>query len=170
MGYRVLGVDPGSRTTGFGLIEVSRRRLTHVDSGALAVGASLPVEARLLKVFDALSQLIAQYAPDVLSVEDVFFARNVRSAITLGQARGAALVAASRAGVPVCSYTPAEIKMTVAGNGRAEKGQIQEMVRAILSLERLPSVDAADALAAAICHAQRAPMAKRVALAARGGR
>jgi crossover junction endodeoxyribonuclease RuvC len=103
-------------------------------------------------------------------VEDVFFARNVRAAITLGQARGAALVAASRAGVPVHSYTPTEIKMTVAGNGRAEKGQIQEMVRAILSLEKLPCADAADALAAAICHAQRAPMAERLAAAARGGR
>jgi crossover junction endodeoxyribonuclease RuvC len=170
MGFRVLGVDPGSRTTGFGLIDVSRRRLTHVDSGALAVGGSLPIEARLLRVFDALTRIISRHAPDVLSVEDVFFARNVRSAITLGQARGAALVAASRAGVPVHTYTPTEIKMTVAGNGRAEKGQIQEMVRAVLSLEKLPCTDAADALAAAICHAQRAPMAERLALAARGGR
>jgi crossover junction endodeoxyribonuclease RuvC len=114
--------------------------------------------------------VITLHKPDILSVEDVFYARNVRSAITLGQARGAALVAASRAGLQVQAYSPAEIKMAVAGYGGAEKGQVQRMVRAILSLEHLPSPDAADALAAAICHAQRAPVAARIAAASQAAR
>jgi crossover junction endodeoxyribonuclease RuvC len=165
-GYRVLGVDPGSRVTGFGLIEVSGRRLAHVSSGALSVRASLSLERRLLSIFEGLTRIIREHDPAVLCVEDVFYAQNVRSAITLGHARGAVLVAACRAGLPVRAYSPAEIKMTVAGSGRAEKAQVQQMVRAILSLPDLPGPDAADALAAAICHAQQAAMCARIAPAA----
>jgi crossover junction endodeoxyribonuclease RuvC len=165
--YRVLGVDPGSRVTGFGLIEVSGRRLTHVSSGALSARSSLSLERRLLSIFEGLTRIIREHDPGVLCVEDVFYAQNVRSAITLGHARGAVLVAACRAGLPVRTYSPAEIKMTVAGSGRAEKAQVQQMVRAILSLPDLPGPDAADALAAAICHAQQAAMRARIAPAAR---
>ncbi|MDP3936992.1 MAG: crossover junction endodeoxyribonuclease RuvC [Deltaproteobacteria bacterium] len=168
--YRVLGVDPGSRITGYGVVDVRGGRLTHVDSGVISIDFRSPIEARLLNVFDQLSALIARHSPDLVSIEDLFHARNVRSAITLGQARGAALLAASRAGLPVRSYAPAEIKLTVAGSGRAEKGQIQQMVRAILALDGAPGPDAADALAAAICHAQRRQLETRIDGAVRRAR
>lgn len=167
-GYRVLGIDPGSRTTGYGVIEVRGRRFAHVSSGALAVGADRPLASRLLSLFEGLSAVIRDHQPAIVSIEDVFYAQNVRSAITLGHARGAALVAAARAGVPVCAYAAAQIKMAVVGTGRAEKAQVQEMVRAFLGLARRPAPDAADALAAAICHAQRAPTLARIARAAGG--
>jgi crossover junction endodeoxyribonuclease RuvC len=165
-GTRILGIDPGSRTTGYGVINVSGRRFAHVASGALAVGGDRPLADRLLSLFDSLADLIRLHRPAIVSIEDVFYAQNVRSAITLGHARGAALVAAAQAGVPVKAYAAAEIKMAVAGTGRAEKAQVQEMVRAILGLARRPGPDAADALAAAICHAQRAPVIARIARAA----
>lgn len=165
--YRVLGVDPGSRSMGYGVIDVRGTRLDHVDSGTVSISARRPMEARLLSVFESITGLIARHAPVLLSVEDVFYARNVRSAITLGQARGAVMIAASKAGLAVHTYAPTEIKMAVTGSGRAEKGQVQVMVRAILSLETLPPEDAADALAAAICHAQRAKLDARVERAAR---
>jgi len=167
--YRVLGVDPGSRVTGFGLIEVAGRRLTYVASGAISSAASFALERRLLSIFEGLTRIIRVHAPTVLSVEDVFYAQNVRSAITLGHARGAALVAACHAGLLVRAYSTAEIKMTVAGSGRAEKAQVQQMVRAILSLPEIPGPDAADALAAAICHAQHAAMLARIPAAERRG-
>ena len=166
--YRVLGVDPGSRIMGYGVIDVRGTRLNHVDSGTVTISSRRPMEARLLSVFESITGLIARHAPGLLSVEDVFYARNVRSAITLGQARGAVMIAASKAGLAVHTYAPAEIKMAVAGSGRAEKGQVQVMVRAILSLEALPPVDAADALAAAICHAQRSKLDAQVERSARG--
>lgn len=160
--YRVLGIDPGSRKMGYGVIDVRGTHLDHVDSGTVSIDSRRPMHARLLAVFESITALIARHSPGLLSVEDVFHARNVRSAITLGQARGAVLVAASKAGLAVHSYAPAEIKMAVAGTGRAEKGQVQEMVRAMLSLEILPGADAADALAAAICHAQRRQLDSRL--------
>jgi crossover junction endodeoxyribonuclease RuvC len=165
-GTRILGVDPGSRTTGYGVIEVCGRRFVHVASGALALGADRPLASRLFSLFDSLAGLIRDHRPAIVSIEDVFYAQNVRSAITLGHARGAALVAAAQAGVPVRAYAAAQIKMAVAGSGRAEKAQVQEMVRAILGLVRRPGPDAADALAAAICHAQCAPTLARIARAA----
>jgi crossover junction endodeoxyribonuclease RuvC len=166
--YRVLGIDPGSRMMGYGVIDVRGARLDHVDSGTVSISLRLPMAARLLSVFESVTGLIARHAPGLLAVEDVFYARNVRSAITLGQARGAVLIAAAKAGLAVHTYAPAEIKMAVAGSGRAEKAQVQVMVRAILSLETLPPTDAADALAAAICHAQRAKLDARVERATRG--
>jgi crossover junction endodeoxyribonuclease RuvC len=127
-GTRILGVDPGSRTTGYGVIEVCGRRFVHVASGALALGADRPLASRLFSLFDSLAGLIRDHRPAIVSIEDVFYAQNVRSAITLGHARGAALVAAAQAGVPVRAYAAAQIKMAVAGSGRAEKAQVQEMV------------------------------------------
>ncbi len=168
-GYRVLGVDPGSRTTGYGVIEVCGRRFAHVASGALAVGAERPLASRLLSLFESLAAVIRDHQPAIVSIEDVFYAQNVRSAITLGHARGAALVAAAQAGLPVRAYAAAQIKMAVVGSGRAEKAQVQEMVRTILGLARRPAPDAADALAAAICHAQCAPTLARIARAAGEG-
>ncbi len=168
-GYRVLGVDPGSRTTGYGVIEVLGRRFSHVASGALHLGADRPLASRLLSLFECLAGVIRDHQPAIVSIEDVFYAQNVRSAITLGHARGAALVAAAHAGLPVRAYAAAEIKMAVVGSGRAEKAQVQEMVRAILGLVRRPAPDAADALAAAICHAQCAPTLARIARAAGPG-
>ncbi len=167
-GIRVLGIDPGSRTTGYGVIEVRGRRLTHLASGAIAAGAQGPLASRLLSVFEGLCGIIRDHRPAIVSIEEVFYAQNVRSAITLGHARGAALVAAAQAGLPVCAYATAQIKMAVVGTGRAEKAQVQEMVRVFLGLAQRPAPDAADALAAAICHAQRAPTLARIRRAAGG--
>jgi crossover junction endodeoxyribonuclease RuvC len=163
---RILGVDPGSRTTGFGIIDVRGRACTHVASGSFAASPARPLEERLLTIFEDLAALIDRHRPAVVCVEDVFYAQNIRSAITLGHARGMVLLAAARAGLSVCPYSAAEIKMAVVGSGRAEKSQVQEMVRTLLGLGRRPGPDAADALAAAICHAHRAPTLARIARAA----
>jgi crossover junction endodeoxyribonuclease RuvC len=149
---RILGVDPGSRITGFGLIEVagSRQRCVAHDAIALPEG---PLEQRLFVLFTRLRGLIAEHRPDEVAMEQVFVRHNVASALVLGQARGAALCAVAEAGLPLHEYAPASIKLAIAGNGRAEKAQIQRMVRVLLNLPALPAEDAADALACALCHA-----------------
>jgi crossover junction endodeoxyribonuclease RuvC len=150
---KIFGIDPGSDRTGYGCIlsDGSRHRL--VTCGALRVRPHTPLPERLLTIYDGLSALLATERPDCVALEDVFHARNVRSALTLGHARGVALLAAARAGLPVASYSPAQIKRTVTGYGRAEKRQIQIMIRLLLGLDAVPSPhDAADALAVAICH------------------
>lgn len=153
---RVLGIDPGSRLAGWGVVEHAASAVRHVDNGVLVLDADAPLCDRLLAIHDGVSALIARYAPSVVAVEGVFVARNVGSAMKLGQARGAALVAASRAGLPVFEYAPAEVKLSVVGHGRAEKSQIQAMIRIILGLPQVAQADASDALAVAICHCQRA--------------
>jgi len=150
---KIFGIDPGSLRTGYGCVESdgSRHRLIACGTIAPPRGASFP--DKLLAIHDGLDALIARHRPDCVAVEDVFHARNVRSALLLGHARGVALLAATRAGVPVVAYTPAEIKRAVVGYGRAEKGQVQGMVKLLLGLDRPPSPhDVADALAVAICH------------------
>jgi crossover junction endodeoxyribonuclease RuvC len=166
---RILGVDPGSRVTGYGLIEVagSRQRCVAHDVIRLPEG---PLEQRLLLVLTRLRELIAEHRPDEVAMEEVFVRRNVASALVLGQARGAALCAVAEAGLPLHEYAPASIKLAVAGSGRAEKAQIQRMVRVLLNLPAAPAEDAADALACALCHAQGRTLKLRTQKALQGTR
>jgi crossover junction endodeoxyribonuclease RuvC len=151
---RIFGIDPGSIRTGYGCVQTDGTRHTLVTFGALSTttGASLP--ERLQHIYDGILELLHSSSPDCVVIENLFHARNVRSALTLGHARGVAVLAAIQAGHSVVEYTPAEIKVAVVGYGRAEKHQVQQMVKLLLGLEVAPSPhDAADALAVALCHA-----------------
>ncbi len=168
---RILGIDPGSRTTGYGLIDADGSRSVYVASGCLQVsGAGLP--ERLGMIFRELSALIEEYAPRELAIESVFMHRNADSALKLGQARGAAICAAVTRDLPVAEYAPREIKQAVVGRGGADKQQVQHMVRVLLKLSDTPRADAADALAVALCHSHHGHALQQVAEAShlRGGR
>lgn len=149
---RVLGIDPGSRITGYGIVEQAGTRLVHIDNGAIFTDSATDFPGRLKKIFDEVSAVIAKYQPDQVAVEDIFFSTNPQSALKLGQARGAAIVAAVTAGLPVAEYTALQVKLAVVGQGRAEKGQVQKMLKALLGLPEIAQADASDALAVAICH------------------
>lgn len=150
---RVFGIDPGSERTGFGCVETDGSRHRLVTCGAIATPALAPFPDKLLAIHDRLATLLKQCHPDCVAIENLFHAVNVRSALKLGHARGVAMLAAVQADVLVCEYTPAEIKRAVVGYGRAEKHQIQSMIKLILGLDVVPTPhDAADALAVAICH------------------
>jgi crossover junction endodeoxyribonuclease RuvC len=154
---RTFGIDPGSERTGYGCVETEGSRHRVLASGAISTPASAPFPEKLLVIHQRLAALIAEWRPDTVAIENVFHSVNVRSALRLGHARGVAVLAAVQAGVPVVEYAPAEVKRAVVGYGRAEKHQIQEMVRLILGLSTPPSPhDAADALAVAICHVHSA--------------
>jgi crossover junction endodeoxyribonuclease RuvC len=150
----VLGVDPGANVTGFGVIERSADGLAHVAHGTIHVAREGSLASRLDRLHRAILELISQHEPHVASVEEVFVAASPRSALVLGQARGAVLVALGSAGLVVHEYAAAHIKQTVTGSGRAPKSQVQRVVARLLDLERPPAADAADGLAAAISHAQ----------------
>jgi crossover junction endodeoxyribonuclease RuvC len=151
---RICGIDPGIESTGYGVIESDGSNHVSVTFGAIRTPARQTFPARLLKIYGELSTLLDREQPDVVAVEEVFHAVNVQSALKLGHARGVALLSAARHDLPVFEYSPLEIKSGVTGYGRAEKRQVQEMVRFILNLPETPSPDdAADALAVAICHA-----------------
>ena len=159
---RVLGIDPGSETTGWGVIEGDARRYSLVEYGAFRAPAGLRFSARLLKISEELEAVIARLQPDVSAVEEAFFAANVKTALRLGQARGVVMLAAERAGLEIAEYSPRLVKQTVVGYGAAEKHQVQEMVRLLLKLQSAPQPhDAADALALAICHLHHAGLAER---------
>ncbi len=163
---RVLGVDPGSRRTGYGIIERQGSRYRCVACGCLSFPPRLELATRLGQLAGRVAALIAQHRPDCLAVEEAFHHESVRSTLVLGHVRGAILVAAAQAGVPVAEYSPREIKMSVAGQGSADKTQVGFMVARILGLRQEVPSDAADALAAALCHLHRShPSA--TALAAR---
>lgn len=154
----VLGIDPGTAMTGYGLVERTGSRLRAVDYGCLETPAGMPLPERLLLIQDGLSDLIESHRPDLVAVERLFFNKNVQTAFAVGQARGVALLTAARFGLPVHEYGPHEVKLAVTGHGRAEKIQVQRMVQVVLGLAVLPRPDdAADALAIAIClaHAHR---------------
>ena len=149
---RILGIDPGLRLTGFGLIEKSGQKLSYVTSGVIKSGeGELP--ERLGVLFSGLTEIIGTYQPDVCAVEIVFVNVNPQSTLLLGQARGAAISAAVNQKLPVAEYTALQVKQSVVGHGKAAKEQVQEMVKRLLSLPAAPQADAADALACAICHA-----------------
>jgi len=150
---KIFGIDPGSERTGYGCVDTDGRCHRLVACGALSAPAHTSFPDRLLAIHAGLAALLAEHRPDCVAVENIFHARNVRSALRLGHARGVALLVAAAAGVPIAEYTPAEIKRAVVGFGRAEKPQVGEMVRLLLGLETVPSPhDAADAIAVAICH------------------
>lgn len=150
---KIFGIDPGSERTGYGCVETDGRRHRLVSCGAIAVTASSPLPARLSQIHRELTALLAAAQPDCVAIENIFHAANARSALKLGHARGVAMLAAAQAGCEVIEYTPAEIKRAVVGYGRAEKHQVQQMIKLLLGLDAVPSPhDAADALAVAICH------------------
>jgi crossover junction endodeoxyribonuclease RuvC len=150
---RIIGVDPGSNTTGYGVIESDGRRYQLIEYAGIRGPKHLSFPERLLAISRKLEEVIERLSPEACAVEDTFYAVNVKSALKLGQARGAVLVAAARAGVEVFEYSPLEIKSALVGYGRAEKQQVQEMVRVLLGLKTAPEpLDASDALAIAICH------------------
>lgn len=149
---RVLGIDPGSRITGYGLVDQQGNRLIHVDNGAIFTDKAADFAGRLKLIFEGLTAVIVEYRPDEVAVENIFFSTNVQSALKLGQARGAAIVAAVHAGLPVAEYTALQVKQAVVGQGRAEKGQVQKMLKALLGLPEIAQEDASDALAVAVCH------------------
>ncbi|MCP4701560.1 MAG: crossover junction endodeoxyribonuclease RuvC [Gammaproteobacteria bacterium] len=150
---RILGIDPGSRVTGFGVITKEKRNIGYIASGCLRIQSNKTMPERLKEIFKGISTLIEQYHPDTFAIERVFMHRNADSALKLGQARGAAIVAAVHRELTVYEYSPNEIKQAVVGHGHADKAQIQHMVRVLLNLNGSPPADAADALAVAICHA-----------------
>lgn len=153
---RILGIDPGIGSTGYGIIETDGLKHTAVLFGAIKTQTRLPFHERLLKIYNGLGGILSREKADIMAIEEVFHATNVQSALRLGHARGIALLVAAQQRMPVHEYSPLEIKSSVVGYGRAEKGQIQIMVRLLLGLPELPSPDdAADALAVAICHANQ---------------
>jgi len=154
----ILGIDPGSRITGYGLISKEGNRLIHIDNGAIFTQSAKDFPQRLEQIFTGLSAIIAQYQPDAVAVENIFLAKNAQSALKLGQARGAAIVAAVNVGLSVFEYTALQVKQAVVGSGRAEKVQVQQMIKALLNLPEVAQEDASDALAVAVCHAHSAGM------------
>jgi crossover junction endodeoxyribonuclease RuvC len=160
---RVLGIDPGSETTGWGVIEGEARRYRLVEYGAIKAPPRDRFSSRLLKISDGIEAVIERHKPDTCSVEEAFYATNVKVALKLGQVRGVILVAAERARVEIHEYSPRLVKQTIVGYGNAEKHQVQEMVRVLLSLKVIPEPhDAADALALAICHFHHAGAKSRI--------
>jgi crossover junction endodeoxyribonuclease RuvC len=157
---RVFGIDPGSVRTGYGCVETDGRRHRLVACGAITTTGAPTLAARLAAIHGELSALLRECRPTAVAIENLFYATNVRSALTLGHARGVAMLAAVEAGIELAEYTPAEIKRAVVGYGRAEKAQVQRMIALLLGLQRAPSPhDAADALAVALCHAHQTPAA-----------
>ena len=149
---RTLGIDPGSRVTGYGIVEQAGGRIVRVDPGEIRIKKGDPFTRCLSRIFDELTEVIGRTKPDAVAIEDIFYGKNVKSLIKQGHVRGVALLAASRSGLPVHEYSPLEVKKAVVGYGRAEKQQVQVMVQAILRLEEILPEDASDALAIAICH------------------
>ena len=162
-----MGIDPGVANTGFGVVRVAGGAMSAVDGGVIESPADLEPAGRLARIHSALSELIAWHEPAALALEDLYFGKNVRSALGVGQARGVVMLAAAERGIPCFDYTPQAVKMAVCGSGAAAKAQVQRMVGTLLHLPAPPASDhAADALAVAICHASRAPTAAALAGAA----
>ena len=167
----VLGIDPGTANTGYGVVARSGGRLVALDGGTIETSASLSPGERLVIIHTRVGELIDVHDPGSLAVEDLYFGTNARSAFAVGQARGVVILAAGQRGLPCASYTPQQVKAAVCGSGRAEKGQVQRMVQRLLALTELPSPDhAADALAVAICHANGAALRAAVSASAGGER
>ena len=163
---KVLGIDPGSETLGWGVVEGSGLKYNLVDYGTVKSSPKEKFSKRLLKIFDGVADVIWKFQPDVLSIEEAFYATNVSVALKLGQVRGVVMLAGKKAGKEIAEYAPRLIKQTVVGYGNAEKHQVQEMVRLLLRMQKIPEPhDAADALAIAICHFHHAGVQDRIKLA-----
>ena len=162
---RILGIDPGSRFTGYGIVEHVGNKVSFLHCGTLSLG-SADIPERLGAIYTGLSSVIAQWLPDEVSIEKVFMARNPDSALKLGQARGAAIACVVQGGLPVFEYSARQVKQAVVGKGAADKQQVGQMIRYLLKLEKVPQADAADALAIAVCHAHmRVSMARMARMA-----
>ena len=160
----VMGIDPGVASTGFGVVRLAGGKMSALDGGVIEVAGGQPAERRLARIQEALAELLTWHEPAAVALEDVYFGKNVRSAISVGQARGVALLTAGQRGVPCFDYTPQAVKMAVCGSGAAAKDQVQRMVATLLGLPQLPASDhAADALAVAVCHAAHARPAQALA-------
>lgn len=152
---RIIGIDPGTLTLGYGIIDEVSGEIKHVACGALTAPSSMPLSDRLYKIYVELHKVIAKYQPDVAAIEEPFVAKNARSALAVGQAIGAATIAVTESGMPLHRYTPTQVKQSVTSYGRSGKDQVSEMVCVILNLPEPPQpADAADALAVALCHTQ----------------
>lgn len=159
----VLGIDPGITNTGFGVVVSRGQALLALDGGVIETSAKDPLELRLAQIADRIQSLIAEHEPDAMAIESIYFGKNAESAFLVGQARGAVVCEAGRAGLPVESFTPQQIKLAVCGSGAAEKLQVQRMVCNLLDLPgEMPPDHAADALAVAICHLNGAPLAAAI--------
>jgi crossover junction endodeoxyribonuclease RuvC len=162
----VLGIDPGLASTGYGVVARRAGRLVALDGGVIETPPELARERRLADIHMEVEQLIATHEPDAVALEELYFGQNVRTAFAVGHARGVAMLAAGQRGLPCTGYTPQQVKGAVCGNGRAGKEQVMRMVTALLGLECEPHADhAADALAVAICHVNRAPLSHALARA-----
>ena len=152
---RILGIDPGVATVGFGVIDSEGGRQRMVQYGAITTPAGMPLAARLVQIGGDLEQLIRQFQPDEMSIEELFFSKNITTGIAVAHGRGVLLCAAERCGIPLFEYTPGQVKMAVTGYGKAEKRQVMDMTKRLLKLAKTPRPDdAADALALALCHAR----------------
>lgn len=150
---RIIGIDPGTGILGFGVVDVVKNKTTLVTAGVIRTPAHTPLEERLVEIFNGLNEIIAETQPNAMSIEKLFFAQNVTTAISVSHARGVAMLAGKLAGMSIAEYTPLQIKQTITGYGKADKKQVQEMVRLQLNLTEVPKPDdAADALATAITH------------------
>lgn len=152
---RIIGIDPGSRVTGYGIVDDAQGKLVFVACGVIKTDTAQPLSFRLNEIFEGINEVVQLHGPTIAAVEDVFMAANPRSALKLGHARGAAVVAVMQNGLSVYDYSAKAVKQAVVGYGQAEKKQVQHMVRVLLALNGSPSTDAADALAVAICHANQ---------------
>lgn len=159
----VLGLDPGTRAFGWGVVRKTGTRVSHVAHGVISVDGDLPLAERLVAIEEALVDVVERHAPDEASIESLFFAKDAQAAAKLGHARGVALLVCARARLPSFEYAPARVKRTIAGAGRADKAQVAQMIRVILGLAEVPKADAADALAIAVTHLQGRNLARAAA-------
>ena len=150
---RILGVDPGTWKTGAGLLDLTGNQFTLVHAEIITVTQQIPLEQRLLIIFRSLSEIVRKYRPEVLALENIFYHKNIRAMIKIGEARACAMLAASEHGIPVVEYLPTAVKQAVTGNGRATKAQVQLMMQRLLGADKNLEYDATDALAVALCHA-----------------
>lgn len=165
---RVLGIDPGTANTGYGVVASDSSRLVALDGGVIETSPELAPERRLALIHERVAALLAEHAPDAVALEDLYFGANARSAFAVGQARGVVMLAAGQAQIPCAGYTPQQVKSAVCGSGRADKRQVARMVQALLGLSDAPMPDhASDALGVAICHLNRAPLAGAIPVADR---
>lgn len=161
----ILGIDPGIAILGFGLVRYEANKFTVIDYGAITTNAGTPMSSRLTQIYNELIDLIERYKPDAFAVEELFFNKNIKTALTVGHARGVAVLAGAKSGIQVYEYTPLQVKQAVVGYGRAEKSQIQQMVKILLNLREIPKPDdVADALAVAICHGNSSNFAEQFRL------
>lgn len=155
---RIIGIDPGTRICGYGVVELNNGSILHIESGCVKTKAAAPLEEKLRTIYERIDGIIALTKPHCMSIEGAFYSKNARSAIRLGEARGVALLCAGIHGIPVSEYTPSEVKLALTGSGRADKTQVRKMISILIGVDTPGAEDVSDALAIAICHVNRAMM------------